>query len=427
MKKFCLKITIILVIFTLAESSLGFMSYGVLTASADSSLLTVPATPQSSLQTQIDTDNQQIAALNQQIAQYQSELKQVGANKKTLQSAINSLDLQRNEVQAQVAITQNQINSTQLQLQELGDQIASTKQNITSAQQAITEYIQNINQSDGQSMLFQLISSGNLSDFWQNYDETVQVQDAVQTKSHELQIAETTLAANQSQVQQTQSALTAQNQSLTSQQQSLNQTVASKNQLLAETNSKESTYQKLLSQAEAELNSFSNFTKNAGGDNLLTNQTVCDSWGCYYNQRDSAWGADPLDGTNYSMAGDGCLVTAMAMVMTHYGYTSVTPATINSDPGNFAAYYPAYLLTTISAGGGSATRVTAAIDSVLATGNPVIIGMHVYGGTHFVVLISGSSGNYVMRDPYLSNGIDINFSSYYSLGEIYSIAKVVIS
>jgi len=427
MKKFCLKITIILVIFTLAESSLGFMSYGVLTASADSSLLTVPASPQSSLQTQIDTDNQQIAALNQQIAQYQSELKQVGANKKTLQSAINSLDLQRNEVQAQVAITQNQINSTQLQLQELGDQIASTKQNITSAQQAITEYIQNINQSDGQSMLFQLISSGNLSDFWQNYDETVQVQDAVQTKSHELQIAETTLAANQSQVQQTQSALTAQNQSLTSQQQSLNQTVASKNQLLAETNSKESTYQKLLSQAEAELNSFSNFTKNAGGDNLLTNQTVCDSWGCYYNQRDSAWGADPLDGTNYSMAGDGCLVTAMAMVMTHYGYTSVTPATINSDPGNFAAYYPAYLLTTISAGGGSATRVTAAIDSVLATGNPVIIGMHVYGGTHFVVLISGSSGNYVMRDPYLSNGIDINFSSYYSLGEIYSIAKVVIS
>jgi peptidoglycan hydrolase CwlO-like protein len=427
MKKFCLKTTIILVIFALAESSLGFMNYGVLTASADSSLLTISSAPQSSLQTQIDTDNQQIAALNQQIAQYQAELQQVGANKKTLQTAINSLDLQRNEVQAQVAVTQSQINSTQLQLQELGDQIASTKQNISSAQQAITEYIQNINQSDGQSMLFQLISSGNLSDFWQNYDETVQVQDAVQTKSHQLQTEEATLAANQSQVQQTQSALTAQNQSLTSQQKSLNQTVASKNQLLAETNSKESTYQKLLSQAEAELNSFSNFTKNAGGDNLLTNQTVCDSWGCYYNQRDSAWGADPLDGTNYSMAGDGCLVTAMAMVMTHYGYTGVTPATINSDPNNFAAYYPAYLLTTITAGGGTATRVTAAIDSVLATGNPVVIGMHVYGGTHFVVLISGGGGSYVMRDPYLSNGIDINFSSYYSLGEIYSIAKVVIS
>jgi hypothetical protein len=203
--------------------------------------------------------------------------------------------------------------------------------------------------------------------------------------------------------------------------------VASKNQLLAETNSKESTYQKLLSQAEAELNSFSNFTKNAGGDHLLTNQTVCDSWGCYYNQRDSDWGADPLDGTNYSMAGDGCLVTAMAMVMTHYGYTSVTPATINSDPNNFAAYYPAYLLTTIYAGGGSATRVSSAIDTVLASGNPVVIGMHVYGGTHFVVLISGSNGHYVMRDPYLANGIDINFSSYYSLGEIYSIAKVVVN
>jgi len=38
----------------------------------------------------------------------------------------------------------------------------------------------------------------------------------------------------------------------------------------------------------------------------------------------------------------------------------------------------------------TATRVTASIDAVLATGNPVIVGMKVYGGTHFIVLVSGS-------------------------------------
>ena len=91
------------------------------------------------------------------------------------------------------------------------------------------------------------------------------------------------------------------------------------------------------------------------------------------------------NGTKYSLASDGCLVTAMAMVLTHYGYRDVTtPVTINSNPNNFASYYPAYLLMTINVDGASATRITAAIDAILATGNPVIAGLHAYGGTHFV-------------------------------------------
>lgn len=417
MKKFFSKPILILIAVVVAQSAFGFGLTPVLVASADSG----------SLQSQIDSDNQQIAALNQQIAQYQAQLKVVGANKKTLQTALNSLDLQRNKVQTQLAATQQQINATNLQIEQLGQQINATKQTIATYQSALAEYIQEVHETDGTSMFVQLVSSDSLSNFWQNLDQTRQVQNAIQEKTQELQTQESTLAAAQNSEQQQQDALTTQNQLLASQQQSLNNTVASKKQLLAETNNKESTYQKLLAQAEAELQSFSNFTKNAGGTSLLTNQTVCDGWGCYYNQRDTAWGSDPLDVTNYTLAGDGCLITAMAMVLTHYGYTSVTPETINSNPNNFAAYYPAYLLYTISAGGATATRKTAAIDATLASGNPVIIGMNVYGGTHFVVLVSGHGGQYVMRDPYVANGNNINFSSYYNMREIYSIATVVIN
>jgi len=117
----------------------------------------------------------------------------------------------------------------------------------------------------------------------------------------------------------------------------------------------------------------------------------------------------------------------MAMVMTHYGYRDVTPATINSDPSNFASYYPAYLLYTISVDGVSATRKTAAIDATLSTGNPVIIGVKAYGGTHYVVLISGSRGNYIMRDPYIANGKDISFAANYSLRSVFGITKVTIT
>jgi peptidoglycan hydrolase CwlO-like protein len=379
------------------------------------------------LQQQIDANNAQITSLNQQIATYQAELTQVGADKKTLQAAISSLDLQKSKVQAQISVTQNQINITQLQIQQIGGEISDTEATIQTDQEALGEYLVNLQKDDGQSLLMQVLSSNTLADAWSDTNATLQVEGAVQNELESLQTQESTLADSKTTSQQKQQTLATQQQSLSSQQQSLTQTVQSKNQLLTDTDQKESTYEQLLAAAQAELNSFSAFTQNAGGSKLLAGQTDCDAWGCYYNQRDALWGNLPLDGTKYTLASDGCLVTSLAMVLTHYGYKDVTPVTINSNPANFAAYYPAYLLTTINVDGATVTRKTTTIDATLATGNPVIVGLNAYGGTHYVVLISGSKGNYIMRDPYVANGDDIPFSSQYSLKSIFGIAKVVIT
>ncbi len=388
---------------------------------------TTTAQSTSTLQAQIDYNNQQIASLNQQIAVYQQELQQVGANKKTLQAAINALNIQKNKVQTQVAATERQIAVTQLQIQELGASITDTEQSIAAEQAALGAELRILQKSDNQPLLMQLLGSKTLGEAWDDVNATLQMQEAIQNKMLTLKSQETSLASSKSASQQQQVTLAAQQQSLTAQQQSLVQTVQSKNQLLVQTNAQESTYEQLLAAAEAELNSFSAFTQNAGGSKLLGNETQCDSWGCYYSQRDAAWGSLPLNGTRYTLASDGCLVTAMAMVMTHYGYRNVTPVTINSNPNNFAAYYPAYLLTTITVDGVTATRRASYIDATLATGNPVIVGLRAYGGTHFVVLVSGSRGNYIMKDPYVQNGNNIPFADHYSLRSIYAIARVVVS
>jgi peptidoglycan hydrolase CwlO-like protein len=388
---------------------------------------TTPAVTTSSLQSQIDANNAQIATLNQQIATYQAELQQVGANKKTLQAAINTLDLQRSKVQTQVAVTEQQIGITKLQIQQLGGEITDTQQTIASEQAALAANLITLQKADNQPLIMQVLSSATLSQTWDDVNATLQMQHAIQNSMQTLQAQESALADSQVATQQKQTTLTSQQQSLASQQQSLVATEQSKDQLLTETNAQESTYEKLLAAAEAQLNSFSAFTQNAGGSKLLGNQTICDAWGCYYNQRDSAWGNDSLDGTKYNLASDGCLVTAMAMVMTHYGYHDVTPVTINSDPSNFAAYYPAYLLATINVDGVSATRKAAAIDATLAGGNPVIVGLNAYGGTHYVVFISGANGNYIMRDPYITDGKDISFSAHYSMKDIFGVTRVIIS
>ncbi len=134
-----------------------------------------------------------------------------------------------------------------------------------------------------------------------------------------------------------------------------------------------------------------------------------------------------LNNTGYSISEDGCLLTSMAMVYTHYGHRCVTPITINSNSGNFAAYEPAYLLRTITADGASSTRISSSIDSILSTGDPVIVGISYDGGPiadHFVVLISGSGGSYQMNDPFTPNGHNIPFTSHYSLGSIVEIDRV---
>ena len=389
--------------------------------------VTTNNTSVSSLQDQINASNQQIAILNQQIAIYQIQLKQIGSDKKTLQSAINALDLQRKTIETQVAVTQKQINNTKMQIQQLGGQINDTQITIQNEQAALVPYLRDLQKSDNKSFLMQILSSNNITDVWNDISANLQMQKGIQNSMRQLEVQKDSLNNSKTNSQIKQAMLISQQQLLSSQQQSLINTEQTKKQLLIQTKAKESIYEKLLATAESQLKSFSAFVQNAGGSKLLGNQTTCDSWGCYYNQRDSAWGNDSLNGTRYTLASDGCLVTSMAMIMTHYGYRNVTPVTINSNPGNFATYYPAYLLFTISVDGVTATRETAMIDSTLATGNPLVIGIHAYGGTHFVVFISGSRGKYIMRDPYIINGKDVNFTDYYSLKSIFNISKVVIN
>ena len=381
----------------------------------------------SSLQAQIDAQNLQVAQLNAEIAKYEAEIQQANADKATLQSAINSLNLQRQKVETQISQTQAEINSTQLQIRQLGSSISDTEDQITADQAAIAEDMRSIQAADTQPLIAELLSTDTLSQAWTDVDAARQVQVAIRAQIGTLAAHESQLKASQTASQQKKDQLTAQKQTLSSQQTSLAQTKNQKTQLLAETSANEQQYQKLLAQAKAELASFSTFAENAGGSGILPHNAPCDSWGCYYNQRDAAWGNLPLNGTQYLLKSDGCLISSMAMVLTHYGYRDVTPVTINANPANFAAYYPAYLLMTIYVDGMTVARKSSYIDATLATGNPVIVGLRAYGGTHFVVLVSGARGKYVMRDPYVPNGNGVSFTSHYSVGQIFGVSKVVIS
>lgn len=367
-------------------------------------------------------------ACQAEISQLQDKISSLQGQEKTLSSQIDEMD-------SNIKLTQYRIDATKQQITQLVSDINTAVRKISildSSLSSLTKVLMNrivATYEIGSAQPLQVLASSNsISDYFTraNYLKIAQahdkrlVYDTVQAKN-DYANQKSIFEDKKKQVEGLQTQLLAYNQQLDTQK-------TQKQALLTQTQGSEANYQKLLQQARAQLAGFSNFTSSQGGASILSGQTFCDGWGCYYNQRDSQWGSLALNNTQYSIASDGCLMTSMAMVMTHMGH-KVTPLDINSNPNNFASYEPAWLLKTISAGGVTASRVSASIDSTLSGGDPVIVGISYDGGPlpdHFVVLKSGSGGDYIMDDPFTPNGHDISFTSKYSVGSIREVDKVIL-
>lgn len=357
----------------------------------------------------LDQLRSQINDLEQKIAVTQSK-------EKTLKSEIGVLD-------NQIKLTELRVNATKEEIVELTDDINSANGRINKLEgslDSITKVLINRVRATYQIGSIEpievLVASDDMTDFLHraNYLRVAQENDkklmynTVQAKNdyeHQKNIFEDKKAKIE--------ALKTQLEDYTKQ---IEGDKEAKNRLLDETQGDEENYQRILAETKAQLAGFQGFVTSQGGASILSNQTVCDDWGCYYNQRDGQWGNNALNGTGYTLASDGCLVTSMAMIYTHYGHRDITPQSINSVSSNFGGIPPALLRFSISANGISSQRISADIDSTLASGNPVVIGISYDGGSladHFLVLVSGSNGNYQMNDPFTPNGHNISFRDRY--------------
>lgn len=367
---------------------------------------------------QISDINQKISCLTQQV-----QNKEQTAN--TLKSEIQYMNNQISLATLKIQQTEDQITNTQKEIDTLESRIGGLDTSLTYLSKLLLQRIVDGYKQHSVSLLTILFGSDNANDLITK----IKYQKTAQQNNQKLlvQVEETKLNFEEQKKLREQKIQELDNLKITlaQQQADLETQQQSKKNLLVATNNDETTYQNLLNQARAQLAGFSRFTSNQGGSSILSNQTVCDDWGCYYNQRDSQWGSNSLNGTGYTLASDGCLVTSMAMIYSHYGHRDVNPQTINSNPNNFASYYPAYLNFSIIANGVSSTRINSAIDSELSQGHPVVVEISLGGSDyHFVVLISGSGGNYQMNDPYVPNGHNISFTSKYPIGSIVAVQKV---
>ncbi|MBX4205748.1 hypothetical protein KW795_00970 [Candidatus Microgenomates bacterium] len=315
-----------------------------------------------------------------------------------LQGQANTLSNQIKQFDAQIKLTELKITQTQEQIEMLGgriDQLEVSLDNLTEAfsSRAVETYKM---ARFGDNFAF-IAGADDLSDAVARQHYLKKIQESDRDLMDRLQKAQNSYKEQKTQSEELQQKLQEQKKVLASQK-------SAKNNLLTSTKGDEKKYQELLSQAKSQLAAFSRFVSSQGGASILSNQTKCDGWGCYYNQRDSQWGNIGMGGSSYSVASYGCLVTSVSMIASHYG-KNIKPSDVSVLS---SAFVPGtgYLNHSFSVNGVNVTINSASksiLDSELDAGRPVIAGLY-SGPDHFIVILRKEGDKYVMYDPFLENG-----------------------
>lgn len=369
-------------------------------------------------------------SLKTYIADCNAKLGQLSGQKQTLASAIGYLN-------TQIKLTQAKITSTKTQLDRLNLEISDLSGKITSIDYSLDDltklFISRVRQTYMRRNTYdvQIIAqSTGISDILRGIEYTKKIRDHDRTILISLEKSRLDVSAQKDVKEMKQLEIVSLKKKLDSEKAALDNQIASKNKLMADTKNDETRYQKLLSDAQRQLASFRRFVSNQGGAGILGNQTKCDSWGCYYNQRDGQWGNQFMGMSNEKMAEVGCLVTSTAMIVSHYN-RALTPGDIAGSSSPFWGNTAYMNMNAWSVNGVTVTRTrigssTAKIDEELSTGRPVIVG--IYGGPdHFLVIKEKVGDDYIMNDPFLENGGNIKFTSKYSLSSITAVDRVTVN
>jgi len=355
------------------------------------------------------TNADTIDDLNKKIDEYQRQVDR-------LKSEANTLSNQISQYNAQISLKEVEIDQTEEKINQLGGRIEQIGSSLDSLTKAFTNRVEETyKMARVGDPLLMIMTAPNLSEAVSSFHYLQKIQESDQDLLKRLGEVKTDYEVEKDEQQDLQKELEVQRQSLNSQK-------VAKNNLLSVTKSDEQRYQNLLAEAKAQLSALKRFVNSQGGATILNNQTKCDDWGCYYNQRDALWGNIGLGGSNYSVAEYGCLVTSISMVASHYG-RDLKPDNI-AIHSNYFVPGTGYLYHTADGMPFSLTTASASVlDAELAAGRPVIAGL--YGGPdHFIVILRKEGDNYIMHDPFMPDGHNKQLTDAYNVSDISSIRLV---
>ncbi|HEX5774746.1 MAG TPA: peptidoglycan DD-metalloendopeptidase family protein [Candidatus Paceibacterota bacterium] len=230
-----------------------FLAASLITAVSPAGL---HAQSKAQIESQIDEHNDKIEDLEKEIAAYQQQLTVLGAQKNTLQSAIKTIDVSRQQTSTKISVTQNHIAATNLKLRELTGAISEKEYLIELDKQTVAASLRNIDDADDVSVVEQLFSANTLADAWEEVDHRVMLSNALREHANSLAVAKQELTFKKIEENGKKQELTTYSSELVTQKRSLDVQKSEKDRLLAQTKSQESAYQALIAKKQAERKAF---------------------------------------------------------------------------------------------------------------------------------------------------------------------------
>lgn len=142
-----------------------------------------------------DVYDEQIKALQSQAAQYQAQAAQLKSQASDLQSQLDG-------IAAQESAIQTQISTSELKLQQLNAQIEQTQEQIINVKQALANNLKSEYLESNISPLEMVASSKSISDFIDKQEYRNKIRDAVQQSLTQVQLLNTQLAQQKTDVEQ---------------------------------------------------------------------------------------------------------------------------------------------------------------------------------------------------------------------------------
>jgi peptidoglycan hydrolase CwlO-like protein len=391
----------------------------------------------SDLEAQIQHYEDELAQINTQSISVGNQIADTQVRIGRLEGVLADLNSQLLENNARLSDSQAQLDTLVAKEAALTAKLTQTQAQMDERQAAFASQVRVLDKVQYRSPLGLLLTSHSFAQFLQRLTGIREVADGTHQMAIQLKSDRDILAAEQAEldreraeqvkvvsgIEEERSAL---EQEYTIQNTATAQLLALQNQLgqqQVELVSQATDVTGAIQSAEAQLAALLAFSHGHGG-NIVPPEYLANGWGNYYNQRDARWGNVYLGISPYEVWEIGCLVSSVAMVNSHFGFTNVTPGVIAANPANFTSGGLLYNFA-LNVPGHPATinrsPTRAWIDNILDQGGTVIVGMFISsGGTHFVVLVGRNGPNdYWIDDPWEQDAMHVSYLGSPVTGPIY--------
>ncbi len=200
------------------------------------------------LKEKIGQRTEQIKTIEKEIINYKENLNKVGAEKQTLQTDIQSLNVAKKKIDGEINITEKNIQTTNKTIEELEKDILAKETSIVKSKLAIRDTLKNLQYLENTSLVENFLSGKTLVETSEYTAETSNFQDSVNTHAQELEALKNSLDQKRGVFIAKKTDLSKFKTELSGKKTAVAQTEAEKAKILAQAKSKEAEYQKMLAE-----------------------------------------------------------------------------------------------------------------------------------------------------------------------------------